>query len=48
MVVIAYSVGPKVTLSLSPGDVTFLGVTTLKQPDGTPYPTGSLDPEGFT
>src|SRR5262245_20253286 len=22
--------------------------TTLKQPDGTPYPTGSLDPEGFT
>jgi hypothetical protein len=33
---------------LSPGDVTFVGVTTLKQPDGTPYPTASLDPEGFT
>jgi hypothetical protein len=33
---------------LSAGDVTFLAVTTLKQPDGTPYPTGSLDPEGFT
>jgi hypothetical protein len=32
---------------LSNGDVTFQGVTILKQPDGTPYPTGSLDPEGF-
>ncbi|HEX7254450.1 MAG TPA: esterase-like activity of phytase family protein, partial [Gaiellaceae bacterium] len=28
-------------------DITFKSVTTLKQPDGTPYPTGSLDPEGF-
>ena len=33
---------------LSNGDITFEGVTILKQPDGTPYPTGSLDPEGFT
>jgi hypothetical protein len=33
---------------LTPGDITFLEVTTLKQPDGTAYPTGSLDPEGFT
>jgi hypothetical protein len=32
---------------LSAGDITFKSVTTLKQPDGTPYPTGSLDPEGF-
>ena len=32
---------------LSTGDVTFLSVTTLKQPDGTLYPPGSLDPEGF-
>lgn len=32
---------------LSPGDITFQSVTTLKQPDGTPYPTASLDPEGF-
>ncbi|MGZ8701908.1 MAG: esterase-like activity of phytase family protein [Gaiellaceae bacterium] len=32
---------------LSAGDITFQSVTTLKQPDGTPYPTGSLDPEGF-
>jgi hypothetical protein len=32
---------------LSAGDITFQGVTILKQPDGTPYPTGSLDPEGF-
>ncbi|MDQ3777632.1 MAG: esterase-like activity of phytase family protein [Actinomycetota bacterium] len=32
---------------LSAGDVTFEAVTTLRQPDGTPYPTGSLDPEGF-
>jgi hypothetical protein len=29
-------------------DITFTSVTTLKQPDGTPYPTASLDPEGFT
>ena len=33
---------------LANGDITFTSVTTLKQPDGTPYPTGSLDPEGFT
>lgn len=32
---------------LTPGDVTFLDVTTLKQPDGTLFPTASLDPEGF-
>ena len=32
---------------LSSGDVTFQSVTILKQPDGTPYPTASLDPEGF-
>ncbi|HEU6444328.1 MAG TPA: esterase-like activity of phytase family protein [Gaiellaceae bacterium] len=28
-------------------DITFKAVTILKQPDGTPYPAGSLDPEGF-
>jgi 3-phytase/alkaline phosphatase D len=33
---------------LSDGDIEFTRVTTLKQPDGTPYPTASLDPEGFT
>ena len=33
---------------LSNGDITFRSVTTLRQPNGTPYPTGSLDPEGFT
>jgi hypothetical protein len=33
---------------LSNGDINFEGVTILRQPDGTPYPTGSLDPEGFT
>jgi hypothetical protein len=33
---------------LSPGDITFQSVTTLRQPDGTPYPPASLDPEGFT
>ena len=33
---------------LTPGDITFLEVTTLKQPDGTLFPTASLDPEGFT
>jgi hypothetical protein len=32
---------------LTPGDIAFTGVTTLKQPDGTPFPTASLDPEGF-
>jgi hypothetical protein len=32
---------------LSNGDITFESVTILKQPDGTPYPAGSLDPEGF-
>jgi len=32
---------------LTPGDITFLAVTTLKQPDGTPFPPTSLDPEGF-
>ena len=32
---------------LTAGDVTFLGVTTLKQPDGSLFPTASLDPEGF-
>ena len=32
---------------LSPGDIEFESVTTLEQPDGTPYPSGSLDPEGF-
>jgi hypothetical protein len=33
---------------LTPGDITFQSVTVLKQPDGTPYPSASLDPEGFT
>ena len=32
---------------LTPGDIAFLDVTTLKQPDGTLFPTASLDPEGF-
>jgi hypothetical protein len=32
---------------LDAGDIEFRSVTTLKQPNGTPYPTGSLDPEGF-
>ena len=32
---------------LNPGDVTFTGVTTLKQPDGSTFPTFSLDPEGM-
>ena len=32
---------------LTPGDITFTSVTTLKQPDGTLFPTASLDPEGF-
>ncbi len=34
--------------ALSPGDVTFTGVTTLLAPDGLPYPPFSLDPEGLT
>ena len=33
---------------LTNADITFTGVTILKQPDGTPYPPASLDPEGFT
>jgi hypothetical protein len=33
---------------LSAGDIEFTSVTRLRQPDGTPYPAGSLDPEGFT
>jgi hypothetical protein len=32
---------------LTPGDITFLDVTTLRQPDGTLFPNASLDPEGF-
>jgi hypothetical protein len=32
---------------LSAGDITFESVAILKQPDGTPYPPASLDPEGF-
>ena len=32
---------------LSAGDITFETVTILRQPDGTPYPPASLDPEGF-
>jgi hypothetical protein len=33
---------------LNNGDVSFTGVTTLLAPDGAPYPTASLDPEGLT
>jgi hypothetical protein len=33
--------------ALDPGDVTFTGVTTLKQPDGSTFPIFSLDPEGM-
>ena len=33
---------------LTAGDISFQSVTTLRQPDGTPYPAASLDPEGFT
>jgi hypothetical protein len=33
---------------LEDGDVTFLDVTTLLAPDGSPYPPSSLDPEGLT
>ena len=32
---------------LTPGDITFRDVRTLEQPDGTPFPAASLDPEGF-
>jgi hypothetical protein len=32
---------------LNPGDVTFTGVTTLRNVDGNPFPTFSLDPEGM-
>ena len=32
---------------LTPGDISFLDVTTLKGPDGLPFPTASLDPEGI-
>jgi hypothetical protein len=32
---------------LNPGDVSFTGVTTLKQPDGTTFAPLSLDPEGI-
>jgi hypothetical protein len=32
---------------LTPGDITFAGVSTLKQPDGSAFPPLSLDPEGF-
>lgn len=33
--------------SLEAGDVSFIDVTTLLRPDGTPFPTLSLDPEGI-
>ena len=34
--------------ALTPGDISFESVTILaEQPDGTPYPPASLDPEGF-
>ena len=33
---------------LSPGDVTVVDVTFLRGPDGQPFATGSLDPEGLT
>ena len=32
---------------LDPGDVQFQGVTTMLAPNGLPYPTASLDPEGL-
>lgn len=32
---------------LAAGDVTFVGVTTLRSPDGQPFPPFSLDPEGI-
>ena len=34
--------------SLDAGDVTVLAVTTLRGPDGQPFPALSLDPEGMT
>ena len=34
--------------TLDPGDVTVLAVTTLRGPDGQPFPPLSLDPEGLT
>jgi 3-phytase/alkaline phosphatase D len=34
--------------SLDAGDVTVLAVTTLRGPDGQPFPALSLDPEGLT
>src|SRR3954447_26859617 len=34
--------------ALSNGDVHFTGATTLLAPNGLPYPTASLDPEGLT
>ena len=33
--------------SLDAGDVTFVGVTTLLDPDGQPFPAESVDPEGI-
>lgn len=33
---------------LDPGDVTVEAVTPFRQADGTPFPAGSLDPEGLT
>jgi 3-phytase/alkaline phosphatase D len=33
--------------TLDDGDVSFKGVTTLKAPDGQPYPTNGIDPEGL-
>lgn len=33
---------------LDPGDITFLDVTTILDPSGTPYAPTSLDPEGLT
>ena len=34
--------------TLDSGDVTVVGVTTLRGPDGQPFPAQSLDPEGLT
>ena len=34
--------------TLDPGDVTVVDVTTLRGPDGQPFPALSLDPEGLT
>jgi 3-phytase len=33
--------------SLGAGDVAFEGVTTIRQPDAAPFPSGSIDPEGI-